>query len=97
MVRFTHGVADYRSLSHGVDGIQKGGRIAVWMTLPWSNEGYMQTNARVVRTGQSNETIVYRIVVSGTMDDAVAESLRTKSDTQSGMFNALKALQKLSK
>lgn len=90
-------VADYRSLSHGVDGIQKGGRIAVWMTLPWSNEGYMQTNARVVRTGQSNETIVYRIVVSGTMDDAVAESLRTKSDTQSGMFNALKALQKLSK
>lgn len=90
-------LADYRSLSHGVDGIQKGGRIAVWMTLPWSNEGYMQTNARVVRTGQSNETIVYRIVAPGTLDDAVAESLREKSDTQSGMFNALKALQKLSK
>lgn len=90
-------VADFRSLSHGIDGIQNGGRIAVWVTLPWSNEGYMQTNARVVRTGQSSETIIYRIIVSGTMDDAVAEALREKSDNQSGMFNALKALQKLVK
>jgi hypothetical protein len=88
-------VASPKSMSHGIDGIQKGGRIAVWMTLTWSNETYLQTNARLVRTGQSNETLVYRLIVSNSVDDAVAEALRMKSDTQSGLLNALKALQKL--
>lgn len=88
-------VADPRSLSHGIDGIQLGGRIAVWFTLTWSQETYLQTNARLVRTGQSANTLIYRLIVSGTIDDAVAEALRIKSDTQSGLLNALKALQKL--
>jgi hypothetical protein len=88
-------VCDPRSMSHGIDGLQDGGRIAVWMTLTWSNEAYLQTNARLVRTGQSAETLIYRIICSGTVDEAVAEALRTKSDTQSGLLNALKALQLL--
>lgn len=88
-------VCDPRSMSHGIDGLQDGGRIAVWMTLTWSNEAYLQTNARLVRTGQSAETLIYRIICSGTVDEAVAEALRTKSDTQSGLLNALKALQML--
>lgn len=90
-------VADPRSLSHGIDGLQVGGRIAVWFTLTWSHETYLQTNARLVRTGQSYETIIYRLVCSGTIDDAVAEALREKSDTQSGLLHALKALQILAK
>lgn len=88
-------ICDPRSMSHGIDGLQDGGRIAVWMTLTWSNESYLQTNARLVRTGQSAETLIYRIICSGTVDEAVAEALRTKSDTQSGLLNALKALQLL--
>ena len=88
-------VTDARRLSHGIDGLQHGGRIAVWMTLTWSNETYLQTNARLVRTGQAHETTIYRILVPDSIDDAVAEALRTKSDTQSGLFNALKALQQL--
>ena len=90
-------VADPRSLSHGIDGIQKGGRIAVWVTQPWSSEIVIQTNARLVRTGQSSETLIYRLLCSGTIDDAVVEALREKSDTQSGMFKALKALQNMVK
>lgn len=88
-------VADPRSLSHGIDGLQEGGRIAVWFTLTWSNETYLQTNARLVRMGQSCETLIYRLIVSGTIDDAVSESLKEKSDTQSGLMKALKALQML--
>jgi hypothetical protein len=88
-------VAQPASLSHGIDGIQVGGRIAVWMTLTWSNEAYQQTNARLVRMGQSCKTAIYRLTCPGTIDDAVAESLRAKSDTQSGLLNALKALQAL--
>jgi hypothetical protein len=88
-------VADARSLSHGIDGLQKSCRIAVWMTLTYSNETYLQTNARIVRTGQSYETLIYRIVVPGSIDDAVAAALRDKSDTQTGLLNALRALQQI--
>jgi len=88
-------VAQPASLSHGIDGLQDGGRIAVWMSLTWSNEAYQQTNARLVRTGQSFETIIYRLIAKDTIDEAVAEALRDKSNIQNGLFNALKALQAL--
>jgi len=86
-------VADPRSLSHGIDGLQKSGRIAVWFTLTYSNETYIQTNARLIRTGQSAETLIYRLIATNTIDDAVAEALREKTNTQSGLMSALKALQ----
>ena len=86
-------VADPRSLSHGIDGLQKSGRIAVWFTLTYSNETYIQTNARLIRTGQSAETLIYRLVATNTIDDAVAEALREKTNIQSGLMSALKALQ----
>jgi hypothetical protein len=86
-------VCDPRSMSHGIDGLQDGGRIAVWFTLSYSNETYIQTNARLVRTGQSAETIIYRIIATGTVDEAVVEALREKDGRQQGLFAALKALQ----
>ena len=86
-------IADPRSMSHGIDGMQHGGRIAVWFTLTYSNETYIQTNARLVRTGQSYETIVYRLIATDTVDEAVVEALRDKDDQQNGLFTALRALQ----
>jgi SNF2 family DNA or RNA helicase len=86
-------VADPRSLSHGIDGLQKSCRIAVWCSLTYSHETYVQTNARLVRTGQTSETRIYRIICPGTIDDAVVEALRDKSQTQSGMLHAVRALQ----
>jgi hypothetical protein len=70
-------------------------RIAIWCSLTYSNETYIQTNARLIRTGQTAETIIYRIICPGTIDDAVAEALRDKSDTQSGMLHAVRALQRM--
>jgi SNF2 family DNA or RNA helicase len=88
-------VADPRSLSHGIDGLQKSCRIAIWTSLTYSHETYVQTNARLIRTGQTAETIIYRIIAPGTIDDAVAEALRDKSDTQTGMLHAVRALQRM--
>jgi superfamily II DNA or RNA helicase len=88
-------VADARSLSHGIDGLQVSCRIAIWVSLTYSHETYVQTNARLIRTGQTAETLIYRIICSGTVDDAVAEALRDKSDTQSGMLLAVRALQRM--
>ena len=90
-------VADPRSLSHGIDGLQKSCRIAIWCSLTYSHETYVQTNARLIRTGQTAETIIYRIICPGTIDDAVCEALKNKSDIQSGLFHAVHALQRLAK
>jgi hypothetical protein len=88
-------VSHPKSMSHGIDGIQDGGRIMIWFTLTYSNETYLQTNARVVRTGQALETLIYRIIARDTIDEAAAETLRVKSDEESGFLNALKALQQM--
>jgi hypothetical protein len=90
-------VANCASLSHGIDGIQKGGRIACWFTLTYSNEKFLQTNARLIRTGQSFNTIIYRLIAKGTIDVAVAEVLRNKFDEHTGLLHSLKALQRLAK
>lgn len=88
-------IADFRSLSHGIDGLQKGGRIACWYSTPYSNEGYVQTNARLIRTGQSYETIIYRLIAKDTVDEAIVEALRTKDGEQQGLLHALKNLQRM--
>lgn len=88
-------VAQPKSLSHGIDGIQKSCRILVWMTLPYGGGTYIQTNARVIRKGQSAETLIYRILAEDSIDDAVAEILRNKNDEERGLMDALKALQQL--
>lgn len=88
-------VAHPAQMSHGIDGLQDSCRIAVWASLTYSNEQYVQTNARLIRTGQTRETRIFRLVVPESIDDAVAEALREKSDNQSGLMQALKNLQRL--
>lgn len=90
-------VANPTMLSHGIDGMQDGGRIVVWMTLTYSHETYVQTNRRLIRTGQAAETIIYRLIAPDTIDDAVAEALRNKSDTETGMMHAVHNLQRMNK
>jgi SNF2 family DNA or RNA helicase len=88
-------VANPGQMSHGIDGLQDGGRIVAWMTPTFSQEKTIQTNARLARTGQGEETIVYRIIAKGTVDEAVMEVLRDKEENQNGAFEALKNLQRL--
>jgi hypothetical protein len=88
-------IADPRSLSHGIDGIQKGCRLLCWFTLTYSHETYVQAVARIVRSGQSYKSIVYRLICPGTVDEAVVEAVRGKADTQAGLMAALKNLQRI--
>lgn len=88
-------VADARSLSHGIDGIQRSCSNICWFSLTWSNETYQQTNARIVRHGQDTHATIHRLIAPGTIDDAVAEALRNKSDEQTGLMEAIHALQLL--
>jgi SNF2 family DNA or RNA helicase len=72
--------------------MQDGGRYIVWYTLPWSRELYDQFNCRLSRRGQGNEVKVFRLMSGDTVDDAVAEALRTKLDTREVFLDILERL-----
>ena len=76
------------SLAHGLN-MQDGGSTVIWFTLPWSPEVYEQAYRRVARRGQDAVTRIYRLVTRGTMDEVVAEALRSKDDEQTALLDAL--------
>ena len=63
----------------------------MWFGLTWSLEQYEQANKRLHRQGQRHPVIVHHLVVQGSMDEDVIESLRAKGDTQEALMDALKA------
>jgi hypothetical protein len=86
-------VAQVNQIAYGIDGLQYGGRRIVWHTPPWSWTLYSQLIKRLHRPGQTEATFVYRLLASGTIDWAVAQTLEDKKDGEHGMFEALKILQ----
>lgn len=87
-------VAHPASMGHGLN-MQSGGCRACWFTPTYSREEYDQLNARVVRTGQTQKTKIFRLVASGTIDDAVVAANDAKGDNQSAFLATLKNLQTL--
>jgi len=87
-------VAHPKSIGHGLN-LQDGGRSVCWFSL-WHSRGlYDQLNARLARTGQTRETRVFRLIWPGSVDDAVAESLRDKGDDQSAFLATLNNIKRL--
>ena len=78
------------SMGHGLN-MQTGGNIIVWFGLPWSLELYQQANARLHRQGQKEKVLVHHIMVKGTHDEDVMNSLRNKDVNQQDLINAVKA------
>lgn len=77
-------VAHPASLGHGLN-LQEGGRVVVWYSLTWSRELYDQFNGRLIRKGQKLAPEIYRLVVPGTIDDVVIETLKQRGDEQNVM------------
>ena len=82
------------SVGHGIN-LQKGGRIMIWFSLTWSRELYDQMIARLARYGQEAVTLVYRLLCSNTVDDAVAEALREKGEDQAALMDAIAMFREL--
>jgi hypothetical protein len=82
-----------KSVGHGLN-MQTGGSRLVWYSLPWSREDYLQLIGRLERKGQKRQPVVHRLLVPGTVDDAVAESLRSKQDAESSLLQAIRLVQK---
>lgn len=85
-------VAHPASVGHGLN-LQYGSSVLVWLTLTYSREYYEQTIARLARRGQENIIRVFRLMVPGTVDDAVAEALATKAENEARLISALQMLE----
>ena len=77
------------SIGHGLN-LQDGGHIIVWFGLTWSLELYQQANERLNRPGQQHVCRVYHLILKGTHDDRVLESLKNKDKGQAAAIEALR-------
>lgn len=77
------------SCSHGLN-LQYGGHITVWFSPTWSYELYAQANERLNRPGQKNVCRVYHLILKGTHDERVLQSLKRKENGQNAALEALK-------
>lgn len=85
-------VAHPASVGHGLN-LQHGSSIMVWLTLTYSRELYEQMIARLARRGQGNIIKVYRLMIPGTVDEAVAEALANKAENEARLISALQMLE----
>lgn len=77
------------SIGHGLN-MQDGGHIIIWYGLTWSLELYQQANERLNRPGQQHICRVYHLILKGTHDDRVLDSLKRKDEGQSAAIEALR-------
>ena len=77
------------SIGHGLN-LQDGGHIIVWYGLTWSLELYQQANERLNRPGQQHVCRVYHLILKGTHDSRVLQSLKNKDEGQAAAIEALR-------
>ena len=87
-------VAHPKSIGHGLN-LQHGGRSVCWFSHNHNRGLFDQFNARVARQGQSKETMIYRLISPGTVDDAVIGALHNKGSDQETFLRTLKNIKRL--
>lgn len=80
-----------KSGGHGLN-LQEGGHHIVYFDIPWSLELYQQLIGRLSRQGQKFRVIVHLLLCKDTLDYAVMEALRNKTDAQDILFKLLKRM-----
>lgn len=69
--------------------LQAGGHIIVWLTLTWSLEDWMQSNARLHRQGQSRPVTVHRILEASSIDMRKADVLAGRAVLENAVMDEL--------
>lgn len=70
-----------QSFGYGMN-MQHGGRVILWYDLTYSSSLYSQANARLARTGQIKDCIVYHLICQNTVDEKIKMCLKRKIDDQ---------------
>jgi len=81
----------HNSAGHGIN-LQAGGSHICWYTLPWDLEGFVQTNGRVDRQGQTRACYAHHIVAVDTIDQRVSEALAFKDAEQADIIAAIRSV-----
>lgn len=76
------------AMGHGLN-LQEGGRRAVWLSLTWSLEEYLQANARLARQGQDQQVYIHHLCAANTIDLAVSRALSQKRRAQDALMEIL--------
>lgn len=89
--KYDVGLIHPASAGHGLN-LQHSSNHIVWFGLTWSLELYQQTNARLWRQGQKQDTVVVQhIVTAGTIDEDILDALQSKDASQTRLIDAVKA------
>ncbi len=83
-----------QSAGHGLN-LQFGGHHVLWFTMLWSLERYLQTNARLARSGQKGIVGIHHILASRTTDELMLSNLRQNGTDQQKFRAALRGYQQL--
>lgn len=83
-----------QSAGHGLN-LQFGGHTLIWFTMLWSLERYLQTNARLARSGQDHIVHMHHILTDKTTDELMLINLRQNGDTQQRFRSAIREYQEL--
>lgn len=83
-----------QSAGHGLN-LQFGGNTIIWYTMLWSLERYLQTNARIARSGQTGIVHMHHIVTERTTDELMLLNLRQNGNDQERFRAAIREYQKL--
>ena len=81
------------SMGHGLN-LQDGGRVLFFYSLPRAFEQYAQTIARLIRTGQTENVVIARLLARNTIDETIVKELRRKEKQQNGFIQASKIYEK---
>ena len=79
-----------QSVAHGMNLQYGPGHRIVWYTLTNSLELYDQANHRLYRQGQTRPVFIHRLIAQDTIDEAVAQRLTQKDQTQQALMEYLK-------
>jgi hypothetical protein len=82
-----------QSAAHGLN-LQFGGYTFIWFSTIWSLERWLQTNARLARSGQKGIVSVHIIMADKTTDIARIQSLTLNGDEQTRLREAVRQYQK---
>lgn len=77
------------SAGHGLN-MQYGSHVALWLTPTYDYDLDHQFNKRIDRRGQVHPTTIYRLVMRGTIDEAVLSCIETKAETRDEFVKVMK-------
>lgn len=78
-----------KSGGHGLN-LQHGGHTMIWFGLTFSYEEYVQTIARINRSGQKHPVIIHLIIALQTVDLFLRKVLKAKASKEANLFDYLK-------